>query len=179
MGNLKVLAATAALSCAFVGCARTTQSPDVAKPIRQSLDQAGFKNVSVSQDRDKGVVTLAGHVPADSDKAEADSIAKSSAAGEVVANEIEVVSPDNHSDARTVNSDLDRGIKNNLDAALLQDKLDKGFEYNVKNGVVKLTGEVNSPSRRAEVGKVASGVPNVVQVVNEIQIRNQKATSSN
>ncbi|MBK5295295.1 MAG: hypothetical protein JJE04_26910 [Acidobacteriia bacterium] len=35
--------------------------------IRSSLDQAGFKDVSVKQDRDKGVVTLGGHVPAGQD----------------------------------------------------------------------------------------------------------------
>jgi len=41
---------------------------------------------------------------------------------------------------------------------------------------VTLTGEVNSQARRAHVEKIASGVPNVQQVVNELQIKNQKAT---
>jgi hypothetical protein len=35
--------------------------------MRKSLDQAGFKDVSVSQDRDKGVVTLGGQVASDGD----------------------------------------------------------------------------------------------------------------
>jgi hypothetical protein len=43
---------------------------------------------------------------------------------------------------------------------------------------VTLTGEVNSQSRRAQVEKVASTVPNVQQVVNELQVKDQKATSS-
>ena len=43
----------------LVGCDKmATQSPDVSDSIRKSLDQAGLKDVSVSQDRDKGVVTL-------------------------------------------------------------------------------------------------------------------------
>ena len=35
---------------------------------RASLDQAGFQDVSVSQGRDNGVITLGGRVSADSDK---------------------------------------------------------------------------------------------------------------
>ena len=53
------------------------KSPDVSDSIRKSLDQAGFKNVSVSQDRDKGVVTLGGKSPARRDKSQAESLAKS------------------------------------------------------------------------------------------------------
>jgi hyperosmotically inducible protein len=135
-------------------------------------------DVSVSQDRDKGVVTLGGHVPSDSDRAQAESIAKSIAGGQVVSNQIGVIPPAAESEAKTVNSDLDKGIEKNLDAALIQRRLHKGVKYDVKNGVVTLTGEVNSQARRAQVEKVASAVPNVQQVVNEIQVKDQKATSS-
>jgi osmotically-inducible protein OsmY len=52
-------------------------------------------------------------------------------------------------------------------------------KHDVKNGVVTLTGEVSSQSERAQVETVAAAVPNVLQVVNELQVKNQKATSSN
>ena len=69
----------------LVGCSQApTQSPDVSDAIRKSLDQAGLKDVSVAQDREKGVVTLAGHVAAEGDKSQAESIAKSIAGGQVV-----------------------------------------------------------------------------------------------
>jgi osmotically-inducible protein OsmY len=42
-----------------------------------------------------------------------------------------------------------------------------------------LTGEVNSEAKRAQAEQVASTVPNVQQVVNELQVKGQKATSSN
>jgi osmotically-inducible protein OsmY len=77
-----------------------------------------------------------------------------------------------------MNSDLDAGIDKNLDAALIQNKLHKGVKYEVKSGVVTLTGEVNSESKRARVEQVASTVPNVRQVVNELQVKDQKATST-
>ena len=53
----------------LAGCSATsTKTADVSGSIRTSLDQAGFKDVSSSQDRDKGVVTLGGHVAAEGDK---------------------------------------------------------------------------------------------------------------
>jgi osmotically-inducible protein OsmY len=164
----------------LVGCSGTArQSPDVSDSIRKSLDQAGLKDVSVSQDRDKGVVTLGGHVAADADKSQAESIAKSIATGQVVANQIAVMPPSGESEAKAVNSDLDKAIEKNLDAALIQNKLHKSVKYDVKNGVVTLTGEVNSQSKRAQAEQIASAVPNVKQVVNDLQIKNQKASSSN
>ena len=162
----------------LVGCSTSTKSPDVSDSIRKSLDQAGLKDVTVSQDRDKGVVTLGGHVAAEADKAQAESLATSIVGGQVVANQIAVTPPGVESEAKTVNSDLDTGIEKNLDAALITNRLHKGVKFDVKNGVVTLTGEVNSKTQRARAEKVASSVPNVKQVVNELEIKNPKATSS-
>jgi len=164
----------------LAGChGKVGKSPDVSDSIRKSLDQSGLKDVSVSQDRDKGVVTLGGHVAADADKAQAESIANSIAAGQVVADQIAVMPPGGENAAKEVNSDLDNGIENNLHAALIQNRLQKAVKYDVKNGVVTLTGEVNSQSKRGLAEQIASSVPNVKQVVNDLQIKNQKATSSN
>jgi osmotically-inducible protein OsmY len=163
----------------LVGCSTTSATaPDVTANIRASLDSMGFKDVSASQDRDKGVVTLGGHVAADSDKAQAESIAKSIAGNQVVSNQIAVIPPGIESDARKVNSDLDKGIESNLDAALIKYDFHDSVKYAVKNHVVTLTGDVNSQSKRARAEKVASGVPNVQQVVNELQVKGQKATES-
>jgi len=163
----------------LLGCSQTArQSPDVSDSIRKSLDQGGLKDVSISQDRDKGVVTLGGHVAAEADKSQAESIAKSIAAGQVVANEIAVTPPGAESEAKAVSSDLDQGIEKNLHAALIQNRLQKIVKYDVKNGVVTLTGEVNSQSKRSDAEQIASAVPNVKQVVNNLQIKNQKASSS-
>ena len=73
---------------------------------------------------------------------------------------------------------IDQAIEKNLDAALIQNKLQKSVKYEVKNGVVTLTGEVNSQSKRSDAEQIASAVPNVKQVVNNLQIKNQKASSS-
>ena len=185
MMNLKTLNLCSALLALVVagisvGCSRTsTKSPDVAASVRTSLNQAGFKDVSVSQDRDKGVVTLAGHVATDGDKSQAESVAMSLAGTQVVSNQIAVIPPGAESDAIKMNSDLDKGIDSNLDAALINEKLHQGVRYAINNHVVTLTGEVDSQAKRGRVEQVASAVPNVQQVVNELQVKEQKASSSN
>lgn len=162
----------------FLGCSTAPKSPDVTDSIRRALDSAGLKDVSVSQDRDKGVVTLGGQVRYEADKGQAESLAKPLAGSQVVADQIAVVPPEGASAAKQVNADLDDGIGKNLDAVLIQNHLDKDVKGSVKNGVVTLTGEVRSQERRAEAQRIAAAVPNVQQVVNELQVKDQKATSS-
>jgi hyperosmotically inducible protein len=166
------------LAGALAGCSDTNKSPEVTDNIRKSLDQAGYKDVSVSQDREKGVVTLTGTVPTEGDKAQAESIAKSSAESQVVADQISVRPPGNESDAKTVDSDTDKAIEKKLDAVLVKNKLDRGVKYDVKNGVVTLKGDVPSQSRRTQVEKLAKTIPDVKQVVNELEVKNQKATAT-
>jgi hyperosmotically inducible protein len=162
----------------IVGCSRfSTKSPDVADSIRKALDQAGLENVSVSEDRDKGIVTLGGQVASENEKSQAESLAKPFAGTQVVADQIAVLPAGDEKEATAINSDLDQAIEKNLDAALIQNKLHHDVKYSVKNGVVTLTGEANSQDRRALAEKVATGVPKVQQVVNNLQVKNQKATS--
>lgn len=164
----------------LAGCStESTKAADVSGSIRTSLDQAGLKDVSVTQDRDKSVVTLGGHVATDGDKGQAESIARTMAGIQVVANQIAVLPPGDESDAKRMNSDLDKGIGNNLHAALIQENLQNSVKYAVKNNVVTLTGDVDSQSKRGRAQEIAATVPNVQQVVNELQVRGQKATSSN
>jgi hyperosmotically inducible protein len=167
------------IAVALTGCSSTPKSPDVADSIRKSLDQSGYKDVSVSQDRDKGVVTLTGHVPADQDKMRAEQLAKSMAAGQVVADEILVLPPNDASAAKAINADVDKSIEKLFDATLIQNNLHDNVKYSVKNGVLTLTGDVNSQAARDQAQQLATGIPNVQQVVNEIQVKNQKATGTN
>jgi len=167
-----VLLVILTMACGLA-CTTKAKAPDVSASIRQALDQAGLKDVKVSQDRDKSVVTLTGNVASDNEKTQAESIAKSIAGDQVVSDEIGVRPSGDESTAKKVDSDLDKGIDKNMDAALTQRKWN-----HVKNGVVTLKGSVNSESRRVAVEKVAAQVPNVKQVVNELEAKDQKATST-
>ena len=164
----------------LAGCSTSfNRAADVSGSIRTSMEQAGLKGVTVSQDRDKGVVTLGGSVAADEDKAKAESIARSMSGPQVVSNQIAVLPLGAENVAHRVNVDLDEGIESNLDAALIKDRLHDSVKYAVKNHVVTLTGNVDSQAKRARAEAVAVAVLNVEQVVNELQVKAQKANSSN
>src|ERR1700687_3138748 len=161
MNSLKTisLALTACAIALTLACSdRPPKAPDIAGDIRHSLDQAGLNDVSVSQDRDKSVVTLTGKVATDDDKARAESIARSIAGTEVVSNEIGVRPNGDERTAKKVDSDLDSGIDKNLDAMLVQHKLKDDVRYDVSNGVVTLKGTVPSQDRRSSVRKLAEQV---------------------
>lgn len=181
MKTTKLFAAVVALLIigTMVGCwGNSSKSPEVSSSIRKSLDQAGLKDVSVSQDRDKGVVTLGGQVATQDSKTQAESIAKSFAGGQVVADEIAVVPSGQATEVKAVNDDLDQGIGKNLDAILIQNKMHDSVNYKVKNGVITLSGQVDSEEMRRNAQNLATSVPKVQQVVNDLQIKNLKASSS-
>jgi hyperosmotically inducible protein len=163
----------------LAGCSTSASTPDRVTQVRQSLQAAGLKDISVSDDHDKGVMTLSGNVSTDGQKGQADSIARSMMGPEVLSNQILVVPPGFEKRAKVINADLDKGINANLDAALIHDDLHKGVKFAVKNGVVTLTGTVPSERLRTQVQALARGVPNVQEVVNELQVKDQKASASN
>jgi len=165
---------------ALSGCRReTTASPDVADSIEKSLDQAKIDDVSVDQDREKGVVTLSGSVATDAEKAQAEAIAKAAAPRDVIANEIRVLPAGMEGRADDVADDLDAGIERNLDAAFTSADV-RGVTHAVETQVVTLTGDVASDADRRRIEKMAAAVPNVKQVVNKLEVRdaNRKATST-
>ena len=161
-----------------LACSNNTKAPDVTDNVRHALDTAGLTDVHVTQDRDKNVVTLTGTVPTDDDKGRAESVAKSQAGSAVVANEIGVRPQDDEGTAKKVDSELDAGIDKNLEAMLVEHKMNRAVRYDVNNGVVTLKGNVSSQGQRSNVEKLTQQVPNVKQVVNELEVKNQKATST-
>jgi hyperosmotically inducible periplasmic protein len=159
----------------LLGCSRRSTSADVKGDVEQALNQAGLKSVNVSQDKDKGVITLTGEVLTEAEKQRAEEIAKSMARSS--ANEIGVRPPGFETEAKKVDSSLDAAIEKNFEALLVAKQLGHDIKYSAKNGVVTLSGDVNSMERRNELEQLAASVPNVKQVVNELQVKEMKATS--
>jgi hyperosmotically inducible protein len=165
---------------AIAGCNRENNaSPDVADSIEKSLHDANLDDVSVDQDRDKGVVTLSGDVASDAEKAQAEAIAKAAAPRDVIANEIRVLPAGMEGRADDVADDLDAGIERNLDAEFTKADV-RGVTHSVETQVVTLTGDVATDGDRRRIEKLAAGVPNVKQVVNKLEVRdlNRKATTT-
>ena len=95
----------------------------------------------------------------------------------MVANEIAVRIPGAEDRMADTQSALDDGIEENFKAQLIQNKLD-GVDYDSKEGVLTLKGNVKTPTERQRAERLAAAVPNVKQVVNEIEVSGQPATST-
>jgi hyperosmotically inducible periplasmic protein len=178
MRAMRMIAAVAAVTWMIVmlGCSsQRANTPSYKDAVKQSLDSGGFKDVTVSEDRDKGVITLGGKVISSDEKAKVEELVKSAAPGMVVANQVSIEPAGYENDARNIESNVDKGIQDNFKAALIGNKLeDQHIEYEAKNGVLTLTGEVETPRQRAQAEKLADTIPNVEQVVNKLDVRRHK-----
>jgi hyperosmotically inducible periplasmic protein len=171
--NLKVLTIAIAVSLFLSASACSTQArPTYKDSVKTALEQADLKDVKVSEDADKNTITLGGTLHSEDAKQKAASVAKANAGSRIVVNEVSVQPVGQESEAKSVTSNLDDGIENNYKAALIAKGLDKqSIRFDAKNGVLTLKGHVKTTSQRKEAEQLAQAVPNVQQVVNEIDVR--------
>ena len=87
--------------------------PDEKDAVTNALKSNNLGDVNVSQNRDKGVITLTGDVNSEDQKAQASAAAKQAASDYTVANEIGVRPQGAESQAKSVSSNLDSAIEDN------------------------------------------------------------------
>jgi osmotically-inducible protein OsmY len=163
----------------LLGIACSTNQRAYKDDVKNSLEQADLKGLTVSEDRDKNTITLTGKLHSEETKAQASNVAKAAAGPRIIANEISVEPLGSESEAKTVESNQDSAIEKNYKAALAQKRLDKqSIRYNAKNGVLMLKGTVDTPKQRDEAQQLASSIPNVQQVVNEIQVKHPQVSQN-
>lgn len=159
-----------------VACSNKNNTAGVNKDqIKSQLKQANLNDVDVKVDNDKKVVRLDGDVQTDAQKDQAEQIAKNSAPSYVIANEIGVRPESASGEAKKVDSNLDDAIKSDWKA--LEAKNHWGNQHintDVKNGVLTLKGDVDTPAQRENIEAAAAKLPNVTQVVNELQVKSAK-----
>jgi osmotically-inducible protein OsmY len=69
-------------------------------------------------------------------------------------------------------SNLDDAIEKNYKAVLIAKGLDKQhIRFDAKNGVLTLKGSVKSAPQRDEAQELAQAVPNVHQVLNQLDVK--------
>jgi osmotically-inducible protein OsmY len=153
-----------------LGCSNHSSNPPLKENVEKSLQQADLQNVTVDEDRDKNLITLGGAVHSPEAKSRAMDVAKAAAPSRVIANQISVQPVDQESAARKISSDVDTAIEKEYQAVLIANHLDKGIHYKANNGVLTLTGKVDTPDDRQTAQQLASSVPNVQQVINELQV---------
>ena len=98
--------------------------------------------------------------------------AKGAANTRIIANEISVQPVGLEAEAKNIASNLDDAIEKNYKAALISSRLDKQhISFKAKNGALTLMGSVQNANERQQAQKLAAGIPNVQQVVNQIEVR--------
>ena len=176
---LPVAAVTLAGIFALAGCNTKTARPDEKAAVTNSLTSNNLNAVSVSQDRDKGVITLTGNLESQDQKNQAESLARQAAPDYMIADELGVRPPD-ASNAGAVASNLDSAIEDNYKAAIKGHKnLDEqSIHFSAKNGALVLKGSVKTEQQKREAADLAKRVPNVQQVVNEIEVEPGKHSTA-
>lgn len=172
MKSLVMPFAVMALLLAGVACSQSANEAKYKDSVKNALEQAELKDVTVSEDVDKNTITLGGTLHSNDAKQQAGQVAQSAAGTRVIANEISVEPVGNESDARKIESNVDDAIEKSYKAALIAKGLDKqDINFGAKNGVLTLKGKVKNMQQRQLAEQVASNVPEVGQVVNEIEVR--------
>jgi hyperosmotically inducible protein len=165
----------------IAGCQHQPAHADEKAAVTNSLNSNNLSSLSVSQDRDKGVMTLTGDVSSDDQKSQAENLAKQAAPDYTIADEIGVRPLGEQSQAKAVDSSLDNGIEDNFKAEIKAHKGldDQSIHAKAKNGTLILTGSVKTPDQKREAGSLAKKVPNVQQVVNELEVKPNKHSTAN
>jgi hyperosmotically inducible periplasmic protein len=175
LGGKSPIAAAMLLGGVIViaGCQKS--HPDEKSAVNQALNSSNYSSIDVSQDRDKGVITLKGDVANQDDKTKAGELAKQAAPDYTVANEIGV-RPPQASNAGSVASNIDSAIEDNFKAAIKAhgNLDDQSIHASAKNGTLVIKGSVKTPQQKKEANDLAKTVPNVQQVVNELEVKPSK-----
>ncbi len=167
-------------AAALVAGCQHAAHPDEKSAVTDSLKSNNLNAVDVSQDRDKGVMTLKGNLASQDLKSQAENLARQAAPDYTIADEIGVRPPD-VARAGAIASDLDSAIEDNFKATIKShDNLnDQSISCSAKNGTLVLKGSVKTAAQKHEVESLAKHVPNVQQVVNEIEIKPGKHSTTN
>jgi len=166
------------LASALCGCNQRVQYPDAKAAIDNAMSRNDLVTVNVSQDREVGILTLTGTVESAGQKAEAEGFAAQASPGYTIFNEIEIRAVNQ---ATPVAFDLRDGAEGNFQAALRgYQTLDyQSITYDAKDGTLVLKGNVKPGAKKPEAGIRARAVPNVTEVINEIEVKPGRDSTPN
>ena len=164
--GLRGMASLAVFATAIgVGC---QSGPDTKDDVRKALDQANMQQVDVKVDKDANIVHLQGTVGSMEDRSRAQEVADAvvGTTGRVL-NEVTVKGVND----RTA-GDLDKEIQKSLDKMIDNDPTlkQRDINFEVRNGMVAVTGEVRTADEKNRVGELTKAAPGVKEIANGLQI---------
>jgi hyperosmotically inducible periplasmic protein len=158
-----------------VGCSQhRANTPSEKKAVVDALKNAGYDKINVDEDRDKGVITLKGDIATQADKEKAESVARQTASNSVIANELLVTNADK-GEAKEVNKDNDDAIKARFKEWVAANHVkNQHVSADVNNGVLTLTGDVDTEAQRTMFEKQTAKIEGVTEVVNKLEVKANK-----
>ena len=158
-------AATLMLATAACG----PRNPDYEKTADDALSSAALEDVDANYDNDAKTIHLTGTVNTENERQRAaDVVQKAVGTGAQVANEVTVANKD-----EDTADDLDGALENRLDELVDNEGnlKDNSITFDANNGVITITGDVNSAAERDRVGDIARSQPGVKDVVNSLEVK--------
>ncbi len=164
----------------LAGCNSGPKYPNSKPSVTSSLAQDNLSNLTVSQDRNHGVITLTGTVISQEKKLQAEDIAKAAAPKYRIADQTTVVPA--ASSSAPVASTVVAATPSQTDAEIQQQFNEKVKLHhslarsgnNVigtsKNGELVITGKVRTESEKREVEKLAKSIPHVQKVEDDLTV---------
>lgn len=173
-GLLVFSAATLAAATILSGC-HNKEHPDDRMAIYNLLDKNYLRSVTVSQDRERGTITLNGTVGSMSSRQTAEKLVQQAAPGYQVLNRLRVQSTGLQDDIRdaTQKAQLDSSIEQNFKEVIADEPSLKSekIECTAFQGTLMLRGIVRSRKERQQAEDLAKKIPQVQRVDNQLQIR--------
>lgn len=173
--SAKMLSLSVPLAFAIIvsGC-NAGGHPDDQSAVYQKLNQSGLMSVIVSQDRSAGTMTLTGIVSDPNSKTKAEELAKEAAPGYTISDQIRIEAaglsvPANSAAAP---SPKDVAIENHFKAKIESERALKSqhIQYTANNGTLTLKGSVKTAAQKKEAENLAKKLPDVQNVVNDIEV---------
>ncbi len=179
----RLLLAPVAILAGALAISGCQHHPDQSAAVYSSLAQNDLRSVSVSQNRDSGIMTLTGIVGSADRKAQAERLAKQAAPDYTVANNITVQSAglEGMEKAAARNVALDNSIEDQFKATIRKNKHleHESIQFEAANGTLYLKGSVKTAEQRKEAEELARKVPQVQNVVNDIAVKGSRQTPTN
>jgi osmotically-inducible protein OsmY len=170
-----LVAAVCVLAIA-AGC-RAKPERDDENRARSALHENGYGNVTVREDSNNKLITLGGHVDSEAGKTRAAEVVARAVTGLTIANQITVEPPGEQRQARKTQATIDHAIHDMLLAELAQNGLSKQrVKVGVRSGVVLLTGTVDTEEHRLQIERIAARIPQVQQLVDQLQVQSRQRT---
>jgi hyperosmotically inducible periplasmic protein len=166
-----VPAAILALAIGTTACTTGTEN-DPSDRVEQALEQANVEGVNVDYDSEGRVVHLKGQVQSADEKQRAEEIATTAVGTSgTVLNELMVEGMD---EDRIESADDQLKTRLNDSVQAHQQLSDQTIDFYVNNGVVTITGEVQTAAQKEEVGRMVKETPGVEDFANELRVANEK-----